>query len=68
MSVHQYDTRQARKGDIFMTHKNTLHYGLRSIRYAGAKSWNDIPSSIKQSTSVMIFHQDLKLHILSIKY
>ena len=23
-SVHQYDTRQARKGDIFMTHKNTF--------------------------------------------
>ena len=37
-TVHQYDTRQARKGDIFMTYKNTLLYGLRSIRYAGAQS------------------------------
>ena len=26
-SVHQYNTRQACKGDIFMTHKNTLQYG-----------------------------------------
>ena len=29
-TVQQYDTRQARKGDIFMTYKNTLQYGLRS--------------------------------------
>ena len=38
--VHQHDTRQARKGDILLTRKNTLQYGLKSIRYAGAKSWN----------------------------
>ena len=47
-SFHQYDTRQARKGDIFMIRKNTFQYGLRSIRYAGAKSWNDISSSLLQ--------------------
>ena len=45
-SVHQYNTRQACKGDIFMTHKNTLQYGLRSIKYAGAKSWNESPAII----------------------
>ena len=64
-SVHQYDTRQARKGDIFMTRKNTLQYGLRSIIFAGAKSWNNIPSSIKQSTTTMTFRCDLKLHLFS---
>ena len=64
-TVHQYDTRRAHKGDIFMTRKNTLQYGLRSIKYAGAKSWNDIPSKIKQSTSVVIFRPDLKLHLFS---
>ncbi len=67
-TVHQYDTRQARKGDIFMTHKNTLQYGLRSIRYAGAQSWNNIPSNIKQSNSVMIFRRDLKSFIFSVNY
>ena len=66
-SVHQYDTRQARKENIFVTRKNTFQYGLRSISYAGAYSWNDFPSSIKQSTSVMIFCQDLKLNIFSTK-
>ncbi len=42
-SVHQYNTRQASKGDIFMTQENTFLYGLRYIKYAGAKAWNDIP-------------------------
>ena len=36
-AVHQYDTRQASKGDIFMSRKNKLQCGLESVRYAGAK-------------------------------
>ena len=67
-SVHQYDTRQADKGDIFKMRKSTLQYSLRSVRYAGATSWNSIPSNIKQSTSIMIFRRDLKLHLFSTKY
>ena len=67
-SVHQYNTRQACKGDIFMTHKNTLQYGLRSIKYAGAKSWNEIPAIIKQSRSIVIFCRELKQHFFSTKY
>ena len=54
-SVHHYNTRQACKGDIFMTQENTLQYGLRSVRYAGAKSWNKIPCVIKQTTTVRNF-------------
>ena len=30
--------RKARKGVIFMTQENTLQYGLRSVKYPGAKS------------------------------
>ena len=47
-SVHHYGTRQATKDDIFLTQKNTLQYGLRSVRYCGAKCWNDIPVDIKR--------------------
>ena len=36
--VHQHDTRQACEGDIRWTCKNTLQYGLKSIKYAGANS------------------------------
>ena len=66
--AHQYDTRQARGGDVFMMRKNTLQYGLRSIRYAGAKSWNNIPFKIKQSPSVMIFRRAMKVHLFSTNY
>ena len=58
--AHQHDTRQACKGDIFMTRHNTLQYGESSIRYTGAKSWNNIPFNIKQSPSVTSFRRQLK--------
>ena len=67
-AVHQYDTRQASKGDMFMPRKNMLQYGLRSVRYTGAKSWNSISDVIKQSPSVSIFRLKLKSDILSTKY
>ena len=41
--VHQYGTHQAENYDIFLTRKNTLQYGLRSVRYCGAKTWNQSP-------------------------
>ena len=60
-SVHQYDTRQAGKDNIFQTQKNTSQYGLRSVSYYGAKCWNDIPVNIKRSPSVSVFHSELLL-------
>ena len=48
-----------------MTRKKMLQYSLRSVRYAGAKSWNSIPDVIKQSPSVSIFHRKLKSYIFS---
>ena len=53
--AHQYDTRQASKGDIFMTHKDTLQYGLRSVKYADAVSWNSITDVIKESPKFLFF-------------
>ena len=66
--VHQHDTRQARKGDILLTRKNSLQYGLKSIRYAGAKSWNSILHVIKQAPTVMSFRHQLKLHFFATNY
>ena len=67
-SVHQYDTRQARMGSIFLNRRNTLQYGIRSVRYTGAKFWNELPSIIKQCPSKLRFHQQLKVHLFSTKY
>ena len=58
-SVHQYGTRQSEKDDIFLPLKNTSPYGLRSIRYYGAKYWNSIPVNIRRSPSIKTFCQKL---------
>ena len=66
-SVHQYGTRQVIKSNIFLTQKNTLQYGLRSVRYCGAKCWNNIPVDIKQSPSVSSFRQKIKAFLFETK-
>ena len=40
--VHSHETRQAAGGGIFQSIRNTFIYGLRSIKYFGAKLWNGI--------------------------
>ena len=67
-SVHQYDTRQARMGRILLYRRITLQYGIRSVRYTGAKSWSEIPLIIKQCPSKLRFHQQLKIHLFSTNY
>ena len=54
-SVHRYGTWQATKYDNFLTQKNTLQYGIRSLRFCGDKYWNEIPVDIKISSSANIF-------------
>ena len=56
----KYGTRQVAKNDIFLTWKNTLQYGIRSVRHCGAKCWNDISVGISKSLSPNIFRQKLK--------
>ena len=44
--VHSFNTRQASRGDLFLTRKTTFQYGIRSIQYSGARLWNSLPVSI----------------------
>ena len=67
-SVHQFGTRQSGKDDIFIPQKNTSQYGLRSIRYYGAKYWNKIPVTIRRSPSVKVFRQKLKISLFELNY
>ena len=67
-SVHKHCTRQATKNDIFLTQKNTSQYGLRSVRYFGAKCWNDIPMDIKKSPSTISFRLKLKAFLFENNY
>ena len=59
-TVHSHETRQAARGDIFQSIRNTFFCGLRSIKYFGAKLWNGIPTFIKMSVSFNIFKSKLK--------
>ena len=61
-SIHSYETRHSARGDIYVEKKNTLQFGLRSIRYMGAKLRNDLPLEIRNSTSKFLFKRKLKFH------
>ena len=50
-SVHSHETRQAARGDIFQSIRNTFLYGLRSIKYFGAKLWNGILPNVSKVLS-----------------
>ena len=67
-SVHQHCTRQATKKDIFLMQKNTAQYGLRSVRYFGAKCWNEIPMDIRKSYSTISFRRKLKAFLFENNY
>ena len=67
-SVYQHCTRQATKKDIFLMQKNTAQYGLRSVRYFGAKCWNDIPMDIRKSSSTISFRRKLKAFLFENNY
>ena len=42
-SVHRFGTRQATRGDLFNTLKNTTLYGQKTIQYFGSKLSNTLP-------------------------
>ena len=60
-SVLRYGTWQVTKNDIFLTQKNTLQYGIRSVHFYETKCWNDIPVGMKKSPSANIFRKNSKL-------
>ena len=64
-TVHSHEARQVAGGDIFQSIRNTFRYGLRSIKYFGAKLWNGIPTFIKVSVSLNIFKSKLKEFLIN---
>ena len=59
-SVHCHDT------DLFLANINTSQYGLKSIRYLGAKLWNELPTAIRTLSSKFSFKKSLKHHFLNV--
>ena len=65
-TVYNHETRQSCRNDLYLIRKNTLRYGLGSIRYLGAKLWNELPTEIRASASRFIFKKKLQKHLLEI--
>ena len=64
--VHSINTRQASRGDLFLTRKTTFQYGIRSIQYSGAVLWNSLPVSIRNSPSHLTFVSKLRTRVCNL--
>jgi hypothetical protein len=63
-TIHKIGTRQATRGDLFKSLRNTTLYGLQTIQYFGSKLWNTLPLFIRVASSVAIFRSKLKTHFI----
>ena len=66
-SVHSHSTRQSCNGNLYVVSVNTtqLQYGLRSLKFAGPRLWNSLPTCITNTSSLTIFRKTLKTSILN---
>ena len=64
--IHQYSTRSANVGGIFIPHRN-LSKGQEAISYAGARLWNEILIEIRRSKSLETFKGELKGHLFDMQ-
>ena len=64
-TVHSYNTRQASKGNIYLTGVNTIQYGKRSDKFAGGILWNNLSVELRKSPSVQMFKKNLQDFYLS---
>ena len=63
--VHSYNTRQASKGNMYLTGVNTIQYGKRSAKFAGGIFWNNLSVELRKSPSVQTFKKNLQDYYLS---
>ena len=55
LNIYQISTLQDVRGDLFVEHRSTVQYGIRSVQYLGARIWNDLPLLIRNSPSMTNF-------------
>ena len=64
-SVHRFGTRQANRGDLFISLKRTTLYGLKTVQYFGSKLWNTLPLYIRVAGSIADFRAKLKVYFFN---
>ena len=50
-SIHDHNSRQSSKEDIFISSVNTTQYGKRTAKFAGSVMWNNLPPSLRKCSS-----------------
>ena len=51
LSIHNRNTRQASKGNIFISSVYTAQYGKRTPKFAGSVMWNNLPPPLRECPS-----------------
>lgn len=62
----QTQTRQLRSAHNLCLYKPRTNYGIKNIKYEGAKIYNNLPKYIKEIQSFPLFKKTLKFHITKI--
>ena len=63
--IHNHNTRSNRNNNLFLPRISTTNYGLKSIKYNGAKIWNTLHDNIKRTNDYVTFKKLLKEYLLS---
>ena len=58
--MHNYNTRYAKKGNIYNNYARTTRFGLKSLQNMGGKIWGSIPKNIRDSRSLASFISKMK--------
>ena len=61
-SVHSHSTRQSCNRNLYV---DTTQYGLCSLKFAGPRLWNSLPTCITNTSSLRILRKTLKTSILN---
>ena len=51
--------------NLFIPTARTTNYGLKQLKVNGPRIWNDLPTNIKNITSLNAFMKKLKVHFIS---
>ena len=57
-------TTNVRENKLILPISRTTNYGLKSLRFIGAKTWNSIPLSLRSSTSLKVFTIKIKEYLI----
>ena len=63
--VHNYPTRFALSGNIYLNYSRTCKYGLNSMQAIGSRLWNGLPASTQDSQSISVFSKKIKNMFIS---